>query len=142
MTKQKSTRIAGVTFHNNIADGGENRQDLLRTLYGKPSVVNLEKTTYYNFDTDQAELAIKVISEETNKVLGFIPKNDIDKFVNIDKMILQVSCYKDNFSGALFTMQPPTPKQYGTVKSRLKSNRIAKLPIYDKLMYSYTIANS
>lgn len=138
----KDTHIAGVTFCNNAVDGGESRQELLKDLIGRPTVVNLKKTIFHNPDTNQDELAIKIISQVSGKVLGFIPRDDIEKFVNISQMILQVSYYKNNYSGCLTMMTPPTPKQYGVMKSKLQKKQIKKLPVYDRLMYQYAIANS
>lgn len=135
----KDSRIAGVTFANDACDGGENRQDLLKELMGFPSAVRLQKTIFHNPDTNQDELAIKVISHNTNKVLGYIPRTDIDRFKNESVMILQVSYYKNQYSGALSLPVPPTPKQYSIMKALLWKNKIDTLPVYDKTIYSYAI---
>ena len=141
MKNNKDTHIAGVTFCNDAADGGENRQELLKSLYGHPSVVELEKCIFHNDSTNHDELAIKVISRETGKLLGYIPRDDIQRFANVPLMILQVSFYKNVYGGSLTLPVPPTPKQYSTMKQIVYRNG-GQLPMYDRLIYQYAIAQS
>lgn len=142
MKKYKDCKIAGVTFNNDTCDGGESRQELLKSLQNKPSAVRLIKTIFHNNDTNTDELAIKVISCETNKVLGYIPRPDIERFANVPIMILHVSFYKGQYSGSLTLPVPPTSKQYSTMKTMLWKKRIDKLPVYDKYIYQWAIANN
>lgn len=141
MISNKDTHIAGVTFCNDAADGGENRQDLLKQLYGHPSVVELQKCIFHNTDTNQDELAIKILSRETGRMLGYIPKNDIPRFASVPLMILQVSYYKNVYGGSLTLPTPPTAKQYSAMKQIIYRNG-GQLPMYDKLIYQYVIANA
>lgn len=142
MKIKRDTHIAGVTFANDSCDGGENRQTLLKELSGQPSTVRLRKTIFHNPDTNCDELAIKVISLQTKKVLGYIPREDIDTFLDTPIMILQVSFYKGQYSGGLTVPVPPSPKQYSIMKQLLWKKKIDRLPVYDKIIYSYAIQNA
>jgi hypothetical protein len=140
--KYKDCNIAGVTFNNDPCDGGESRQDLLKAFLHRPSVVRLVKTIFHNNETGYDELAIKVISYENNKVLGYIPRTHIEEFANIPIMILRVSYYKNQYSGSLTLPVAPSAKQYSTMKAMLWKKKIDKLPVYDKYIYQYVIANN
>lgn len=136
------SKIAGVTFSNEIADGGESRQELLAALYGTaPTVVKLVHTKFYNEETKENEDAIKVFSIKLGKVLGFIPRADIQKLWEIEQMILVVGFYKDVYSGALYIPAPPSGKQYSIIKSRLYKGDLKTPPVYDRVAYSWAISN-
>ena len=141
MINNAEVRIAGVTFSNEVEDGGESRQDLLKSLYNKPSIVSLIHTTFHNQDTNCEEKAIKVISDASGKCLGYIPKDDVDKFWNTSKMVLTVSKYKDTYSGGLVKPTPPSKKQYAFVKAKREEGILAEMPPYDKTIYQHVIAN-
>lgn len=138
---RKETKIAGVTYNNDICDGGESRQEILKTLSGKPSIVRLVHCNFFNEKTGENERAIKVKSKLSGKVLGYIPRCDIDHLWNVTQMTLVVNCYMGQYSGALMTSIPPTPKQFGAMKSKRNSGAIEQLPEYDKLCYAYAFEN-
>lgn len=132
------TKIAGVTFDNPADEGGENRQVLLKQLYGSaPTPVTLENVIFHNPDTGLGEFAIKVRSDITHKLLGFIPKSEINKWNKTGKMMLTVEYYKNTYSGALTVCKDPTPKQYGAMKSFVKKGLISKMPPYDQTVYKW-----
>lgn len=134
----RDTKLAGVTFNNPADDGGESRQDLLKELYGgAPTPVTLENVIHHNEDTGLGEFAIKVRSDITGKVLGFIPKSEINKWKNTNKMMLTVNFYKNTYSGSLTVMKKPTPKQYGMMKSFVSKGLINKMPPYDQAVYKW-----
>jgi hypothetical protein len=136
-------RIAGVTFSNEICDGGESRQELLSSLYGKaPSVVKLVHVKFHNEETGEDEDAIKVHSMKLGKVLGYIPRDDIQKFWELEQMILVVGFYKDVYSGMLYIPEAPSGKQYSIIKSRLYKGELKTPPVYDKVAYSWAISNN
>jgi hypothetical protein len=132
------TKIAGVTFNNPADEGGENRQVLLKQLYGgAPTPVTLENVIFHNPDTGLGEFAIKVRSDITHKLLGFIPKSEISKWNKTGKMMLVVEYYKNTYSGTLHVCKDPTPKQYGAMKSFVKKGLISKMPPYDQTVYKW-----
>ena len=137
MKINKYSHIAGVTFAN---DNGESRQQLLKAIYntGVPVLVTLNRTLFHNQETGEDENAIQVI--RNGKVLGWIPRTDIEKCWNLNQMVLIANYYKNTYSGALMLSQPPTNKQYGAMKQKRKQGQIKKLPEYDRLCYSFAIS--
>lgn len=135
--QERDARLAGVTFINPENEGGENRQDLLAQLAGMPTPVTLENVIFHNDETGLGEFAIKVRSDITGKLIGFIPKADINKWKNTGKMMLSVSFYKNTYSGSLYEMRKPTPKQYGAMKALVAKGIINKMPPYDQAVYQY-----
>lgn len=69
------TRVAGITFKNEVEDGGNSRQDILASLYESSPrhiiTVDLKETTY------DGERAIKCFEHKTKQCIGWIPKKDI-----------------------------------------------------------------
>lgn len=79
------TKVAGVTYNNEIADGGKNRQEILGGFLraGKTKIlVDLQYGTYYG------KPAIKLREHDTQQVIGFIPKEDVHLFA--DKKVTQL----------------------------------------------------
>lgn len=134
---ERDTRLAGVTFINPPDEGGESRQELLKKLMGAPTMVTLENVIYHNPDTGLGEFAIKVRSNVTGKLIGYIPKAEIGKWKNTGSMMLTVSCYKDTYSGSLNQLRKPTPKQYGAMKSLVAKGIVSKMPPYDRTVYEW-----
>lgn len=137
MLNSNHTKLTGVTFQNPDNEGGENRQDLLKYLAGYPTVVTLENVIFHNPDTGLGEFAIKVRSDITKKLLGFIPKSEIGKWKNTGKMVLTVNCYKNTYYGELSPAKNPTPKQYGAMKQLVKAGIVSKMPPYDQTIYQW-----
>lgn len=137
MLNDKDTKLTGVTFSNPADEGGENRQGLLKQLVGSPSFVTLENVIFHNNDTGLGEFAIKVRSDVNKKLLGFIPKSEINKWKNTGKMVLTISCYKNTYYGNLYQMKAPTPKQYGAMKQLVKAGIVSKMPPYDQTVYQW-----
>ena len=135
--QERDAKLAGVTFTNPADEGGESRQDLLAQLVGMPTPVTLENVIFHNDETGLGEFAIKVRSDITGKLIGFIPKADINKWKNTGKMMLTVSFYKDTYSGSLNQLRKPTPKQYGTMKSLVAKGIVSKMPPYDQTVYQW-----
>ena len=136
---KKESKIAGVTFNNDVCDGGESRRALLKQLQGKPSIVRLVHCKFHNEQTGLDEKAIKVKSKLSGKVLGYIPRCDIDRLWGVSQMVLFVNCYNGQYSGALMPSVPPTAKQFGSLKAKQRKGAIERLPEYDKLCYAYAI---
>ena len=135
--QERDAKLAGVTFTNPTDEGGESRQDLLAQLVGMPTPVTLENVIFHNDETGLGEFAIKVRSDITGKLIGFIPKADINKWKNTGKMMLTVSFYKGTYSGSLNQLRKPTPKQYGTMKSLVAKGIVSKMPPYDQTVYQW-----
>lgn len=135
--QERDAKLAGVTFTNSTDEGGESRQDLLAQLVGMPTPVTLENVIFHNDETGLGEFAIKVRSDITGKLIGFIPKADINKWKNTGKMMLTVSFYKGTYSGSLNQLRKPTPKQYGTMKSLVAKGIVSKMPPYDQTVYQW-----
>lgn len=137
----QESRIAGVTFNNDICDGGESRQEILKNLYGQPTIVRLVHCKYHNEETQLDERAIKVKSKSSGKVLGYIPRCDIDRLWDVHQMVLFVNYYKGQYSGVLLPSVPPTAKQFGSLKAKQRKGLLERLPEYDKYCYAYAIEN-
>ena len=137
MSDYRDVKLSGVTFANQADEGGENRQDLLKQLSGAPSFVTLENVIFHNNETGLGEFAIKVRSDATKKLLGYIPKAEINKWKNTGKMILTVSFYKNTYYGSLNQLKNPTPKQYGAMKQLVKAGIVSKMPPYDQTVYQW-----
>jgi len=140
MKVKKFTHIAGVTFPN---DDGESRQELLKQIYSggdnnMPVLVSLKQTVFHNEQTGEDENAIQVF--RNNKMLGWIPREDIEKCWEFNQMVCLVNHYKNIYSGALMVSEPPTCKQYGAMKQRKKKGLIKKMPEYDRLCYTFAIS--
>ncbi len=127
------TKVAGVTFDNDLEDGGESRQTLLQEIFnnGKPILVKLD---YCQFE---GEDAIKVRVKKTGKVIGWIPKTHIQTVTEqkLTQMVLFTAFYKGKYSGVLYKSEEPTGKQYGFIKKNCPNK-----PEYDRLIYGYEIA--
>lgn len=134
---QRDARITGVTFRNPEDEGGEDRQELLKQLAGAPTPVTLENVIFHNDRTGLGEFAIKVRSEKTGKLLGYIPKEEIVKWKDTGKMMLSVSVYKGTYFASLYRMQAPTPQQYGAMKSLVKKGIVSRMPPYDRTVYQW-----
>ena len=137
MRVNKLSHIAGVTCPN---EDGESRQELLKKIFNKgvPVLVTLYRTIFHNEETGEDENAIQVI--RNGKILGWIPREDIEKCWNLNQMVLVVNYYKNTYSGALVLSQPPTSRQYGVMKQKRKDGVIKSLPEYDRLCYSFAIS--
>ena len=132
------TRLAGVSFANDATDGGESRQELLKQIYnnGLPVIVTIEPCIFHNTDTNCDEDAIKVRQKSTGKILGWIPREDIDRCKSIDTMTLTVGFYKNTYNGVLNPNVAPTAKQYSYMKYLHSKGLIQCMPEYDKAIYS------
>lgn len=134
---ERDTKLAGVTFANPPEEGGEERQSILAELTGAPTPVTLENVIFHNDETGLGEFAIKVRSDVTGKLVGYIPKAEINKWKNTGKMMLTVNCYKNTYYGSLNLLRKPTPKQYGAMKSLCAKGIINKMPPYDQTVYQW-----
>lgn len=135
---REDTRVAGVTFDNEPEDGGESRQVLLQRLAGMPTIVTLERSIFHRESTGLDERAIKVRSKITGKVIGYIPKTQVEQYWDVPAMIAQVRG-KDVLSCVLTLPEPPSQKQYRLV-SLLQSRGIMRFrPVYDKTVYQYVL---
>lgn len=136
---RQDVRVAGVTFENDPEDGGESRQDLLKRLNGIPTLVRLEHCIFHRESTGKDEMAIKVRSMVTGKVLGYIPKTDIEKYWSVTQMVAQVKLVKDVYTCILTIPEPPSPKQYGMVSDLQHRGLVRFRPLYDKTVYQYIL---
>lgn len=136
------TRIKGVTFNNPPEEGGQSRQALLQKLYAcGPTLASLENVIYDNPETGHSEFAIKVRSNVTGDLLGFIPADKIHVVddLKLYTMILVVDVYNGTYYGTLHQCSAPTPKQYGLMKSLRAKGAITKMPRYDRTCYGWLL---
>lgn len=143
--------LAGISHHNDITDGGEYRQDLLKTIYERnngtnlASIVLLNACVFHNPETNVDEDAIKVYSVYLDKVVGYVSRQDIQALMPVAKSranTMVLSLHKSDtgfFTGRLHVKEFPTKKQYAVVKRLYESKYIRKMPYYDKTVYSYVI---
>lgn len=128
-----SIKVAGVTFAN---ENGESRQDILAGLAEQGIItVNLEYTSF------EGEPAIKCHEKTTGKVIGWIPKKNIEEvtackikqftgFINFFKMKDGVGRY----CAELCAQEKPTAKQYAKMIHLCKEQGIP-MPAYDRRAY-------
>lgn len=125
------TRIAGVTFNNEVEDGGKNRQEILKELCltrGNIITVDLKYTTY------NGEPAIKCIEHTTRQVIGWIPKTDIANMQH-HQMTGFIDHSKKGYSVRLDEQIAPSRAQYHTVKQVCAKNGMV-MPAYDRRAYT------
>lgn len=130
-----NTRIAGVKFNNDKEYGGESRQYILQQLYesyGAIITVDLKRTYYNN------EPAIQCIEHTTRRLLGWIPKTDIEQ-IKTNQMTGIIYKSKHGYSVELSDQQKPSKAQYQTIKSIYSKNN-QTMPAYDKRAYAIAFA--
>lgn len=127
MKKLVQTRIAGVTFAN---DDGESRQDIIASL---PAFITCELIpTYYD-----NQFAIKVREETTKKIIGWIPKENLDSNLAKYRILTgTVEKTKNTWHVVAYPAIEPTVKQCKLVKLVCDVMRIPK-PAYDKRAYNH-----
>ena len=130
--------VAGVSFANDITDGGKDRQEILRghAIDGKEitAIADLENCTYIDPKTGP-EKAIKV--KINNEVIGFVPRTKISELENIAQCLVKIGYYNkaDKFTANLYEWRKPSPKQYSYVMDIVrKTGQTA--PIYTAEEYS------
>lgn len=125
------TRVAGISFKNEVEDGGKERQHILASLYKSSPrhiiTVDLKETTY------DGERAIKCFEHKTKQCIGWIPKKDIES-VEHSQMTGFINKSKKRFSVALDEQKKPSTKQYQMVKHVCNEMQMT-MPAYDTRAY-------
>ena len=133
------TKLVGVTFSNDVEDGGKSRQAILAELVALNRQIFTADLIYTEFN---GEFAIKVREHVTKQIVGWIPKADLEKFK--DKKIKQLTGFIRNYgaySVQLDYQQAPTHKQYAYMKY-VCSQQGCAMPAYDKRAYSIIFNNA
>ena len=135
------SRIAGVTFNNDAADGGRNRQEILAELFKSSKIitVNLKHTTFNNEQTGQVEPAIKCVERYSGQVIGWIPREDIAKMKGVRQLTGFIRFIRDGYSVELEEQVAPSSAQYKTVKDYCSRNG-KPMPAYDTRAYGAVFA--
>ena len=131
-------KLAGVTFSNDEKDGGENRQDILAMLMNQNRNVFTADLLYTKYNN---EFAIKVKEHATGKVIGWIPKTELETFryTKVKQMTGFIECHHNKFCVRLDKQQPPTSKSYAYMKYICESCGWA-MPAYDRRAYAGVFA--
>lgn len=127
------SKIVGVTFNNDVEDGGENRQTILKALRkSNRRIVDLDLI----YTTFQGEPAIKVRERSTKKIVGWIPRDMVEEVMN--NKIKHTVGFITKFEGTecikLTKPEYPTNVQYHRMK-KMCENRNVEMPAYDKRAY-------
>ena len=135
------SRIAGVTFNNDPADGGRNRQKILAELYktSKIITVDLLHTTFNNTETGVIEPAIKCREKSTHAIIGWIPREDIAKMRGVRQLTGFIRFIRDGYSVELEEQSAPSSSQYKAVKRYCEQKR-KPMPAYDSRAYGVVFA--
>jgi hypothetical protein len=136
-----AVRVAGVTFDNEPAEGGRNRQTILAELIGHPFDAVLKRAIFKN-DRGEEEPAIKVYHADTKEMIGWIPRVSITDLWNVPRMVGFADYYKNTFGCSLEYQHDPTPKQYAIVTKLVAQGKIAKPTVYDRDVYRRAICRS
>lgn len=143
-----TSRVAGVTFDNEVEDGGRNRQEILAELFQAHRqsnntsaiiTVNLKHTTFRNKQTGIIEPAIKCVEKESKQVIGWIPREDIAKMKGIRQLTGFIKFIRDGYAVELDEQSAPTSAQYKAVKTYCDRNR-KPMPAYDARAYGIIFA--
>lgn len=128
-------KVAGVTFTN---EDGTSRQEILAGLVGTTGIitVDLQQTTWHNDETNEDEYAIKCIEHNTRKVIGWIPKTELDNDILSSQMTGFIRYYHNKYSVQLDTIKRPSQKQYHAVKA-LCAKQGRPMVAYDVRAYAY-----
>lgn len=124
-------KVAGVTFDNEIEDGGRNRQSILKDLYecGRHVLtVDLVRSTY------NGNPSIKVIDHLTREMLGYIPKEMISN-VTDNQMTGFIMFYNECYYVQLDIQKKPSKKQYKYMQYLCSKARTI-MPAYDERAYA------
>ena len=135
------SRIAGVTFSNDPADGGKSRQVILGELFQQRHIitVNLIQTKFYNEQTGVTEPAIKCMERDSRQIIGWIPREDIQKLQGIRQMTGFIKFIRDGYSVELMEQKQPTSAQYKAIKNFCENHR-RPMPAYDTRAYGAIFA--
>lgn len=131
--ENKEIKVVGVTFNNNKEDGGESRQNILRTLRksGRRIVeLDLVYTTY------EGEPAIKVRERSTKKIVGWMPKDRVAEIMSnkIKHTIGFISKFDDIECLKISKPERPTNVEYHRMKVMCAKQGVL-MPAYDKRAY-------
>lgn len=131
--EDKRVKVVGVTFNNDAEDGGESRQMILRTLRkSNRHIVDLDLI----YTTYEGEPAIKVRERSTKKIVGWIPKTNIEEIMSckIKHTIGFISKFDDKECLKIAKPEFPTNVEYHRMK-KMCENRGVAMPAYDKRAY-------
>lgn len=128
-------KVAGVTFAN---EDGENRQDIIANVCGMTGIitVDLVHTTWHNDETNEDEYAIKCVEHNTRKVIGWIPRTELNNEALDSQMTGFIRNYHGKYSIQLDTIKRPSSKQYHAVKA-LCARQGRPMVAYDVRAYAY-----
>lgn len=131
--ENKEIKVVGVTFNNDICDGGESRQEILRSLRKSGRrIVDLDLVyTQYN-----GEPAIKVRERSTKKIIGWMPKDRVAEIMEdkIKHTVGFIAKYEGTENIKIQKPQFPTNVEYHRMK-KMCANRGVMMPAYDKRAY-------
>lgn len=121
------TTIAGVTYHNDPEDGGESRQAILKSL---PNIVSL-KLIHTKF---RNEPAIKIIEKKTRKVIGWIPKINIETLWSVSELTGFISETNGVYHCSASPVRSPSNQMYA-LGVKICSEHKLETPAYDERAY-------
>lgn len=131
--ESKEIKVVGVTFDNDVCDGGESRQDILRGLresYRQIVDLDLIYTQY------EGRAAIKVRERSTKKIVGWIPSDRVEDVM--ESRIKHTVGFISRHGGkeCLKIQKPdfPSNREYYRMKV-MCAKKDVKMPAYDKRAY-------
>ena len=133
--------LAGVTFANDVQDGGRSRQEILAEILanrGHIITVDLEYTKFHNEETGLDEDAIKVREHSSREVIGWISRNDIPSMEH-HQMTGFIRVSKNGYSVQIDNQRKPSAKQYHYAKVLCARHNV-QMPAYDVRAYAALFA--
>lgn len=119
------SKVAGVTF--------DNRQSILKSLYENDKW----RMFWLIYTQFSGEFAIKVMDMNTRQIIGWIPKNELQKIWQTGLYILtgQIGLCMDTYFAKLYVPIPPSHEQFLKVIEICKAKQWL-IPIYDIRPYT------
>jgi len=129
-------KVVGVQFDN--ADG-ENRQSILKEIYKNNKYCGRIIGATLKHVLFDGEPAIQIIEDESKKCIGWIPKEDVERFSHSKKAIIEIRKFSDSYYVRLRKMKIPSQGIYVAVKINTKRTG-AKMPVYDEGAYTKVLS--
>lgn len=132
--KTFNIKLVGTSFNNEKADGGESRQEILKTLHkSKRYIVDLD-FLYTSYD---GEAAIKVRERSTKKIIGWIPKDLVAEIMDakIKRSVGFIGKYKGIEWIKIDKPEYPSNVEYHRMKAMCNKAGVP-MPAYDRRAYA------
>lgn len=131
--EERELKVVGVTFNNDIEDGGESRQKILHDLRKANRRIIDVDLVYTEYE---GEPAIKVRERSTKKIVGWIARTDVAEVMEakIKHSVGFISKFEDVENLKLKKPAFPTNVEYHRMKAMCAKKGVI-MPAYDTRAY-------